>query len=1009
MQNKGAIRLVAILFALVCVYQLSFTFKSRSVEKDAEEYAELSTAHIQNQIERDSTANKLKLHYLDSISSETVYNFLGIRKYSYKDVKSREINLGLDLKGGMNVTLEVSVIDLVKAMSNHSKDSTFNAALARAQEMEKNSQEGFITLFGQAYAEIDPNAKLAANFLTPDLKDRINFNSSNAEVLDVIKEEADAAIANTFNILRSRIDRFGVAQPNIQMLSQRGRILVELPGVKDKERVRKLLQGTASLEFWETYENQEVYPYLLDANRVIKERISDSEETVSTEEPDAIAKAETAKAEEKADTSDELSLLDELESSESDSTAVNENADIAKDYPLFAVLKPNVNNQGQLFPGPAVGFAHFGDTARVNRFLALPQVRSLFPRDMIFRWQMKPFDEVGNYYQLVALKVTTRDGSAPLDGDVVTDARQDFAQGRASAEVSMSMNSEGSKIWARMTKDNVGKSIAIVLDGYVVSYPTVQGEIPGGRSQITGNFTVEEAKDLANMLKSGKMPAPATIVEEAIVGPSLGQESINAGMWSFLIAFVLVLIYMLFMYSYHAGFVANIALITNLFFLIGVLASFGAVLTLPGIAGIVLTMGMAVDANVLIYERITDELHAGKGLKLAVKDGYRNAYSAIIDGQVTTLLTGIVLYFFGSGPIKGFATTLIIGIGTSLFTAIFITRLTFETMLGRDIEVKFISNATKNLLQNLKIKFLGKRKVAYLVSGSLIAVSILSIVFKGFDYGIDFKGGRTYQVEFKQDVKVADISQMLVGEFGNAPEVKTFGADNQVRITTDYHIEDRSTTIDNQIEEMLYNGLKPVLGADVSKDNFTQNYIKSSNKVGPTISDDIKKDAFIALFLALIAIFLYIVIRFRNWQYGLGGIAALAHDAIITLGMFSIFSGILPFSLEIDQAFIAAILTVLGYSINDTVIIFDRIREYVGLYPKRNLESNMDNAINSTLRRTLNTSLSTIVVLVAIFLFGGEVIRGFIFALLIGVLVGTYSSIFVATPVAFDTIKKSKK
>jgi len=991
MQNKGAVRLFAIMLALVCVYQLSFTYKAKQIEKKAAQIAK---------------GDQLKeVHYLDSISSTTVYSFLGIRKYTYKEVKAREINLGLDLKGGMNVTLEVSVKDLVKALSNYSKDSTFNAALALASEKEKNSQEGFIALFGEAYQEIDPNAKLAANFLTPELKDRINFNSSNQEVLSVIRDEADAAIDNSFNILRSRIDRFGVAQPNIQKLSQRGRILVELPGVKDKDRVRNLLQGTASLEFWETYENQDVYPYLLEVNNVIKEMKSATDDVNSDE-----TSTETDKANEATikDTTSELSLLDELATNKSDSSSITDNSNLTKDFPLFSVLTPNVNNEGQLFPGPSIGFAHFGDTAKVNDYFSLPQVRSIIPRDMIFRWQLKPFDEKGQFYQLVALKVTTRDGRAPLDGSVVTDARQDFGQSQATAEVNMSMNSEGAKIWARMTKDNVGKSIAIMLDEYVVSYPTVQTEITGGRSNITGNFTVEEAKDLANMLKSGKMPAPANIVEEYVVGPSLGQESINSGLWSFAVAFVLVLIYMLFMYSYHAGGVANIALLANLFFLIGVLASFGAVLTLPGIAGIVLTMGMAVDANVLIYERITDELKGGKGLKLAVKDGYRNAYSAIIDGQVTTLLTGIVLYFFGSGPIKGFATTLIIGIATSLFTSIFITRLSFETLLGRDIDVKFISKATKNLLQNMKIKFLEKRKAAYLISGALILISVLSIAIKGFDYGIDFKGGRTYVVEFKQDVKVADISKALTVEFGSAPEVKTFGSNNQVRITSDYRIDDNSPTIDNQVEEILFIGLKSFLG-DVGKDDFSQNYIKSSTKVGPTISDDIKKDAFIALFLALVAIFIYIVVRFRNWQYGLGGVAALAHDAIITLGMFSLFSGILPFSLEIDQAFIAAILTVLGYSINDTVIIFDRIREYVGLYPKRELLINMDNAINSTLRRTLNTSLSTIVVLLAIFLFGGDSIRGFIFALLIGVLVGTYSSIFVATPVAYDSVKKANR
>ncbi|MBN2807791.1 MAG: protein translocase subunit SecD, partial [Prolixibacteraceae bacterium] len=613
MQNKGAVRLFAILLALVCVYQLSFTFKAKQIEKEAAELA---------------NGDQLReVHYLDSVSSTTVYNFLGIRKYTYKEVKAREINLGLDLKGGMNVTLEVSVVDLVRALSNYSKDSTFNAALAMAQVKQKNSQEGFITLFGEAYGEIDPNARLAANFLTPELKDRINFNSSNAEVLDVIREEADAAIDNSFNVLRSRIDRFGVAQPNIQKLSQRGRILVELPGVKDKDRVRNLLQGTASLEFWETYENQEVYPYLLEVNSIVKE----------IEGP--VVKNETSETSTvEADTTSELSLLDELET-KADSSEISDNTDLAKDFPLFAVLTPNVNNQGQLFPGPAVGFSHFSDTSKVNHYLTMPQVRSVLPRDLIFRWQMKPFDENGNFYQLIALRVTTRDGRAPLDGSVITDARQDFGQSQASAEVNMSMNSEGAKVWARMTKENVGKSIAIMLDEFVVSYPTVQNEITGGRSNITGNFTVEEAKDLANMLKSGKMPAPANIVEEYVVGPSLGQESINSGLWSFVIAFVLVLLYMLFMYSYHAGAVANIALLANLFFLIGVLASFGAVLTLPGIAGIVLTMGMAVDANVLIYERITDEIRSGKGLKLAVKDGYRNAYSAIIDGQVTTLLT----------------------------------------------------------------------------------------------------------------------------------------------------------------------------------------------------------------------------------------------------------------------------------------------------------------------------------------------------------------------------------
>lgn len=986
MQNKGAIRLFAILLAVFSLYYISFTLVAERVEKKAAEFAQGDLTE--------------EAHYLDSINSEVVYN-LGIRKYTYKDVKEREINLGLDLKGGMNVTLEISVVDLVRSLSNYSKDSTFNAAIRKAQEMQKNSDKGFVTLFGEAFESIDPNARLAANFLTPELKERINFNSSNTDVIKVIKEEADAAIDNSFNILRSRIDRFGVAQPNIQMLSQRGRILVELPGVKDKERVRNLLQGTASLEFWETYENQEVYNYMIEANEVIKDMQTTSEDIKGEEV--------TTQNEETTETdSEDVSLLEELENSEADSTA-EANINVEKDYPLFAVLSPSVTQQGQLYPGPAIGFAHYADTAAVNKYLNTPKVKAIFPRDLKFEWSLKPYDEKGNYYQLIALKVTTRNGSAPLDGGVVTDARQDYAQNGSTPTVSMVMNAEGSKAWARMTRDNVGRSIAIALDGYVVSFPRVNDEITGGRSEITGMESVEEAKDLANMLKSGKMPAPANIVEEYVVGPSLGQESINAGLWSFIIAFILVLLYMLFIYSYHAGLVANIALVANLFFIIGVLASFGAVLTLPGIAGLVLTIGMSVDANVLIYERIEEERRAGKGLRLAISDGYKAAYSAIIDGQLTTLLTGIVLYFFGSGPIKGFATTLIIGICSSLFSAIFITRLTFDRWLSKDRKIKFASTMTANWLHTSKIKFLEKRKVAYVISGALILVSLASIFTKGFDFGIDFKGGRTYVVAFEDEVKVSDVATQLAGQFGSAPEVKTFGENNQVRITTDYHIEDKSASIDNHIEEMLFEGLNPFIGPDVTLTEFTEDYIQSSTKVGPTISDDIQKDALLAIGFSLLIIFLYILIRFSKWQYGLGAIAALAHDSIIVLGVFSILSGWLPFSLEIDQAFIAAILTVLGYSINDTVVVFDRIREYLNLYPKRDKITNTNVALNSTLRRTFSTSISTFVVLLAIFIFGGETIRGFTFALLIGVVVGTYSSLFIATPIAHDTQKRIDK
>ncbi|PIF05438.1 MAG: protein translocase subunit SecDF [Draconibacterium sp.] len=995
MQNKGAILTFAILLAAVCLYQLSFTWKAKQVEKAAIEYS-------------GGDAQK-EFRYLDSIQDQVVYNFLGLKDFTYKDVKELEMNLGLDLKGGMNVTLEVEVRDLIRAMSNYSTDSTFNAALAMAQAKQRNSQKDFVPLFGEAFESIDPNARLASIFNTLELRDRINFNTTNEEVLKVIDEETTAAIDNSFNILRTRIDRFGVAQPNIQKLQTKGRILVELPGVKDQTRVRNLLQGTAMLEFWETYENAEVYQYLLEANARIKElndlkAEKDSLAGNKTENTET-AVADTAKT--------EKSLLEQLEgSSVSDSTAAVDNiADIKKDYPLFAVLIPSSDQSGQLYPGPVVGMAHSRDTAQVNSYLALPQVKSLLPRDLNFCWTAKPYDVAGNYFRLIALKVTTRDGRAPLDGDVITDARQDFDQFGANPEVAMSMNSEGAKTWQRLTKENIGKSIAIVLDGAVRSYPTVQNEISGGRSSISGLESIEEAKDLANILKSGKMPAPARIVEEQIVGPSLGRESIRSGMYSFIVAFIMVLIYMLFFYSKKAGLTANIALIANLFFLFGILASLGAVLTLPGIAGIVLTMGMAVDANVIIYERVQEELRAGKGIKLSISDGYKNAYSAIIDGQVTTFLTGIVLYLFGSGPIKGFATTLMVGIVTSLFTAIFLTRLIFEWQLKKSRNITFTSKITKNWLVNPKIKFLDKRKIAYIISGTLITISIFSFITRGFNLGIDFQGGRTYTIRFDEDVKVADIQNTLTNAFGSAPEVKTFGADNQVRIVTKYKIDDLSENVDNEVEETLFNGLKSggYIGNEVSYNDFIENYRMSSQKVGPTISDDIKKDAIIAITFALIIIFLYIMIRFSNWKYGLGGVFSLAHDTIITLGFFSLLHGILPFSLEIDQAFIAAILTVIGYSINDTVIVYDRIREHLKIYPKRNLKDNMDHAMNSTLRRTMNTSLTTLVVLLVIFIFGGANIRGFIFALLIGIGIGTYSSIFVASPVVYEAERRFKK
>jgi len=987
MQNKGAIRLFAILLGLICVYQLMFTYKAKQVENAAKVY---------------SKGDKHKEQvYLDSMQTEVAYNLLGLKKYTFKEVKELELGLGLDLQGGMNVTLEVSVVDVIRSMSNFSKDSTFNAAIRMARVKQKSSQEDFVTLFGKSFEQVSKGGKLASIFNTLDLKDKVKYNSTNAEVLDVIRKETKIAIDNSFNIIRTRIDRFGVAQPNIQPLATAGRILVELPGVDDPQRVRKLLQGTANLEFWETYDNSEVYPYLAQANQKLAEILS-----LKTQSSAAVADT-TKKV---ATTKESNSLLSQLDkSAKADSSSLDKNTELKKQNPLFAVLSPMGSQQG-LYPGAAVGTSHFKDTATVNNYLKMDQVKALLPRNLSFRWTAKAIDKEEKLFHLIAIRITSRDGRAPLDGGVVTDARQDYSDMGSKPEVSMSMNSEGAKVWARLTKENVGKQIAIVLDGYVRSYPNVNGEISGGRSSITGMASIEEAKDLANILKSGKMPAPATIIADEVVGPSLGQEAITSGMWSFFIAFLLVLGYMLFFYSRRAGLAANVALIINVFFLIGVLASIGAVLTLPGIAGIVLTMGMAVDANVLIYERIEEEVLAGKSVRMAVFDGFNAAYSAIIDGQVTTLLTGIVLYIFGSGPIRGFATTLIIGILTSLFTSIFIPRLIFERQLAKNKLITFTSAFNKNWLRHVNIPFIEKRKIFYTLSGILITASLISFVVRGFDKGIDFKGGRTYVVRFDKDVKVDDIKNILTPIFNSTPDVKTYGNANQVRITTGYMIEDVSLDADNKVENLMFEGLKKgsFIG-DISLDTFTKINLQKSEKVGPAISDKLTKDAIMAVLFSLILIFLYILVRFDSWQYGLGGVISLAHDAIICMGAFSLLYGFLPFSLEIDQSFIAAVLTVIGYSINDTVIIYDRIREYRHLYPKRGVAETMDHAMNSTLRRTFSTSLTVLIVLFAIFIFGGTSIKGFTFALLIGIGVGTYSSVFNAAPIVYDTITQSKK
>ena len=1007
MQSKGWIRLVAILLAIASLWQLSFTAVTAIQEKKAEKFAEKAALAAMNSSSFSKVTPENQAFYLDSIRKDQnrVYiDSISTRKVylwnTYKDCKSKEINLGLDLKGGMNVMLQVQLQDLVKALSGDNMSPEFQKALALAKERSVSSRDDFITLFGNAWKEVGGGQRLAQIFGTYEMKDKIKPESTDAEVLNVIRSESESAVGNSFNVLRNRIDRFGVTQPSIQKLGNSGRILVELPGVKEPERVRKLLQGTASLEFWETFTNQEISGYLAEANAKLAEILAD--------EPVA-APAETENVTEAPAEAKDSLLTAELAKNQT------EDADLEaykRQNPLFAVLSPS-----QYTGNACIGFANAIDTARINRYLSMPQVAEIFPAEFRPMWTVKPSEyfDADNIFELVAIKSTSRDGKAKLDGGVVTDARVVYDHGtNGEPSVSMSMNAEGANVWARMTGDNVGRQIAIVLDGMVYSYPNVNSAITGGQSSITGHFTPEEATDLVNVLKSGKLPAPATIIQEQVVGPSLGAKSIKAGMISFLIAFLLVLLYMIFFYQ-GAGIAADIALLCNVLLLFGVLVSFGAVLTLPGIAGLVLTMGMAVDANVIIYERIKEELAAGKGLSKAVADGYKNAYSAIIDGQVTTLLTGIVLFVFGSGPVQGFATTLIIGIITSVLTSIFITRLIFDDRIKKGKNITFENKLTKNFLKNTHFDFISARKWSYIVSGALILISLASIFTKGFTYGVDFTGGRTYVVRFDKPVTAEEIRQAAIAEFDGAVEVKQFGGESQMKITTQYKNDDESSDVDAEVESKLFNALAPFFEEKMSLDDFKStlgnaNGIISSDKVGPTIANDIKRDAIIAVILALIVIFAYIAFRFRGWTWGLGGVVSLAHTAIIVIGFFSLFSGILPFNLDVDQTFIAAILTIIGYAINDNVVIFDRIREYRTLHPNTDIKTNTNLALNATLTRTVNTSISTLVTMLAIAIWGGESIRGLAVALIVGICIGTYASLFIGTPVMYDaTIARQKK
>ena len=1000
MQSKGFIKLIAVLLALACVYQLSFTFKTRSVEKKAAAYAAQFPLDEQSEAEQ---------HYLDSVQNVQVFN-LGFKKFTYKECKEKELNLGLDLKGGMNVMLEVQVEDVVKALAGDSQnDPAFVEAIAEANEaLKQGTSSDYIGDFVKAYSRLSNGRPIAEIFVSPDRQD-ITLESSDADVEKVLKQETDAAIGASFNVLRSRIDHFGVTQPNIMRLPNSHRILVELPGVKEPQRVRDLLQGTASLEFWLTYDAREVLPALVSADKLLKEELT---QAAAQTEP----VAEETSAAEAAATEDQ-GLIGEIGAdSTASADAVQTDHFDREQNPLFAVLDPNYAG------GAAIGAAYKADIAAVNEYLSRPEVRELFPADILFKWGVKGDDHIDGRFYLYAIKVTTPDGKAPLDGSVVTEATGQYAQRGATAEVSMTMNAEGTQEWARLTGENIGKCIAIVLDGYVYSAPRVNTKIDKGQSQITGDFTMQEATDLANVLNSGKVPAPAKIIQDTVVGPSLGQESINAGMLSFVIAFILVLLYMSLFYK-TAGWMADIALLVNVFLLMGVLASFGAVLTLPGIAGIVLTMGMAVDANVIIYERIKEELREGKGISLAIKDGSSRAYSAIIDGQLTTIITGIVLFVFGTGPVQGFATTLIIGIITSIFCSIFITRLLIEWIVAKWGSISFSHKWSENFLCNTHVDFLSKRKIAYVISAVAIVLSIASFFVRGLNLGAEFTGGRAYVVRFDKPVSAEAVRASMEETFSQITdadassisfEVKQYGNENQMRIVTQYRYDDMSDEATAEVEQVIYDALKSLYSYPITFDQFrsTQtdvNGILTADKIGPSIANDMTWNAIYSVLFSLIAIGLYITFRFKRWQWATGATLALAINALLIIGIFSMFYGILPFNLEVNQAFIAAILTIIGYAINDTVVVFDRIREYLGLYPKRKLKETVNNAINSTLSRTINTSGTTLVTLLAIFFFGGETIRGFIFALIIGVVVGTIATIFIATPIAYDLMAKRAK
>ncbi len=1024
MRGKGLVTFFSIALILICIYQLSFNFVTSRVENRATSLAEasvlkgkslesLTPPNTPNAVFiKDSVLTEIRKKrqaYLDSITNQTVFN-LGIAKYTYQDCKDQQLSLGLDLQGGMNVVLQVSTDDLIRVLADNSADPTFNKALELAKAKQKTqAQADFVTLFQQSWNEVAPQGKLASIFGTRDNQDKVKFNSTNDEVISFIRTQSNSAFDQTFNILRSRIDKFGVTQPNITAQQSTGRIIVELPGVDNPVRVRKLLQATAVLEFWETYDNPTFIQYLDAANTTLRNRLATTDTsskttaenplTTTTESNPLLTGADTGKA--TAITDSNLIKPDSV------SLAAEAAKNQAKENPLTSILQPNIyrtaDDKVALAPGPVIGYSLGKDTSKVNDYLTTDYVRANFPKDVKFLWGAKPTDEKSNVYALYAIKMQVGSTKAPLEGDKVNDARQDIDQ-NSNPEVSMTMDNEGAKIWKVMTSKNINKSIAIVLDNYVYSAPRVNGEIPNGRSSITGGFDINEAKDLANILTAGKLPAPAKIIAEDVVGPSLGKESIAAGIRSIVIAFVALLAFMVFYYN-TSGIIANVSLFFNLFFIIGVLASLGATLTLAGIAGIVLTMGMAVDANVLIHERIKEELDRGKNMLKSISEGHLRSYSAVFDTHLTTLITGLILAYFGLGPVLGYATTLNIGVIMTLFTAVFMAHLMFDWWMERFKTIQFTTRISRFNFTNFNIQFVKWRKYAYVISGTLALIGLLSIFTKGFEYGVDFSGGHSYVVQFDREVTTEDIQQELTKEFGVPPQVKTYGSNNKVKITTGYLVDNSSELADSTVNYKLYNGLKKYLASDVSFKTFQQVNQLSSQVVGPSISADILDHAYKAIIFSLIGIFLYILFRFRKWQFALGAIIALAHDVLMVMGAYSLLSGVLPFALEVDETFVAACLTVMGYSVADTVIVFDRVREFLREHPAADMKHTINDAINKTLNRTVITSSTVLLVLLILFVFGGDAIRGFSFALLLGIGFGTYSSIFVATPIVIDLTK----